>query len=487
MPKKIISTITDVRNLLQEKGFNIFGLGEYPSSRSEIRAFTPNLEVICEKKTGEFESVKQKVPVVYFPKSISKNLSRSGKISLSPRDKRIISYIKKKSGKKKVALYLYKSSPKIEGICKKYGWTVISLPTSLYHKLSDKLEFYKILKKLRVPARYTLVGFKKLEGQLPDLFKKYGDRIVIQFLYERGGRGTFFFNRRGKGKIVKEIKKRLTILNKKGEIEYVTVSRFVEGPALSIAGCITRNNGVFSSYCQYQLIDIPEVTKNKEDATGIFCGHDWSLSNNIPSAIHRKARSLVEKIGQELKKKGALGIFGLDLMWDKKNNSLVPLEINPRLLGTFPAAVYMQLEKKEVPLIAFHVLEFLNIPYKIKDENIYRKDLSRHGAHIILHNPEKYGVVCQNQLQGGVYVLAKNSLRYLRSGVELSDIKNKSEFIITEGGPIKGREYKRDRRLLRIITKRAILKAEGKQLNDWGKNVIKSVYKKLNLKPNGKN
>jgi len=184
-----------------------------------------------------------------------------------------------------------------------------------------------------------------------------------------------------------------------------------------------------------------------------------------------------------LKKKGALGIFGLDLMWDKENNSLVPLEINPRLLGTFPAAIYVQLEKKEVPLIAFHILEFLNIPYKIKDENIYRKDLPRHGAHIILHNPEKYGVVCQNQLRGGVYDLSKNQLRYLRSGEELSDIENKNEFIITEGGPIKGREYKRDRRLLRIITKQAISKAEGEKLNDWGKNIIKSVYKELKLKP----
>jgi hypothetical protein len=483
MPKKIISTITDVRHLIEKKDFKIFGLGEYPSSRSEIRPLAPDLEVICEKKTGEFGSIRKKVPIVYFPKSISKNISRFGKTSLSPRDKRTISYIKKKSGKKKVALYLYKSTPKIEAICKKYKWTVIALPTSLYYKLSDKLEFYAILQKLRKPAKYTLVRFKNLESRLPALFKKYGDRVVIQFLYERGGRGTFFFRKKDKKTILEDIKKRFRILKKKGEIDYVTVSRFIKGPALSITGCITRENGILTSYCQFQLIDTPEVTLNKMDATGIFCGHDWSLSNNIPLDIHRKAQGLAEKIGQELKKKGALGIFGLDLMWDKENNSLVPLEINPRLLGTFPAAVYVQLEKKEVPLIAFHILEFLNIPYKIKGENTYRKDLPRHGAHIILHNPEKYDVVCQNQLQGGVYVLNKNWLRYLRSGVELSDIKNKNEFIITEGGPIKGRAYKRDRRLLRIITKRAISKSEGKQLNDWGKNIIKSVYKGLKLKP----
>jgi predicted ATP-grasp superfamily ATP-dependent carboligase len=479
----IISNSEDIRRILDLNNISIFGLGEYPSSRSEIHFFTPNLEVICEKKTGEFESIKENIPVVYFPKSISEKNIRSQKAAPSLRDERIISHIRKRSKNKKIALYIYKSSPKIEMICKKYKWKTLALPTALYHKFSDKLEFYKILKELRMPAQYTLVKFRQLESRLPDLFKKYGNKIVIQFLYERGGRGTFFFNRKDKEKIVEEIKNRLTILNKKGRIEYVTVSRFVDGPSLSITGCITKSNGILTSYCQYQLIDISEVSSNKIDATGIFCGHDWSLSNNIPLAIHKKAQNLIEKLGNKLKKRGVLGIFGLDLIWDKINNRLVPLEINPRLLGTFPAAVYVQIEKKEIPLIAFHILDFLNIPYKIKSGETYRKELFRHGAHIILHNPEKYDVICQKQLRGGVYALNKNRLRYLRSGSELSDIESKNEFIITEGGPIRGRVYRRDRRLLRIITKRGISKLGGKILNDWGKIIVKSIYKELDLRP----
>lgn len=482
MPKPMISDIEDIRTILEKNKVAIFGLGEYPSSRSEIHFFANDLEIFFEKKTNETASVENLIPINYLPKDPLSTRLSAKKTDLLPRDRKLIARINKKSKNKKAAIYVYKSDYRLEKICKRHNWKLIACPADLYYKLSDKQKFHRILKKLNIATPQKIVNFSQLDTEISRLARNGHQKAVVQLLYERGGRGTFFLDStRGKNASV-QIKERMTILKSKQSLRRIAISKFIKGPALSITGCVTRDNGILSSYCQYQLIDIPEVTKNKNDASGIFCGHDWSLSNAIPEKIHKKSRVLIGKIGKELKKEGFIGLFGLDLIWEKKFDRIVPLEINPRLLGTFPTGVYVQIEKKEVPLVAFHVLDYLNIPYKINGASLYRKGSLRHGAHLILHNPEKCSIKCFNDLKGGVYNMEKRCLRYLREGIELGDLKAKNEFIITEGGPIKGKEYKRGRRLLRLITSQAISKNHGSTLNQWGKEIVTTVYKELKIK-----
>jgi hypothetical protein len=349
--------------------------------------------------------------------------------------------------------------------------------------MDSRSEFFGILKELNIRRNYIETPLSSFSEKIDDIFKKLGEKIVIQLSDEGGGRGTMIFAKKDRGSIVSQIESRLKLIKKEGENPVLFVSSFVTGPAISLTGCITRANGVLSSYCQYQLIDIPEVTRNKEDATGIFCGHDWSLSKEIPDSIHRKARKLLEKIGLSLKRRGALGIFGLDLMWDKKTNTLLPLEINLRLLGTFPTSVYVQLEKREVPLVAFHLLDFLKIPYKISSSLVFRKGARREGAHLILFNPLGEDANCQAGLRGGVYCLRNKRLMFIRLGAELKYIINKGEFILTEGVPEKDAVYRKNGKLLKIITREAISKNGGKTLNSFGKNIVNAVYQALNLKP----
>jgi len=480
MKRYHIRTLFDIREIFKKEDVMIFGLGGFPSTRSEIWKIIPYFEVITLNKTGEFNSVKEKIPLKFF--SINKE-----KIIKKPEELlnklAVQAYIKKRAGGKRVGIYIYKSTQKIDLICKKNNWELIANKSSIFKKVSSKKTFFKILSSINYKRDFKILKFPQLEKSIDNLFAQFGERIVIQLLNEGGGRGTLFFDSKEASRVQEKIKERLELIKNKEKLEdmELVISPFINGPALSIMGCVTRDNGTLPLYAQYQLIDIPEVTGQKKDVQGGFCGHDWSLSRKIPPAIHEEARKLVIEIGKKLKEMGHLGIFGLDFMIDGKTGKIFPLEINPRLLGSFPTIVYVQYQKKEIPLVAFHLLDFLNIKYKIDSEKIYRKGSARNGAHIILFNPKNCDVKCNNELSGGVYKLSGNNLKFIRQGFDLSDIKSKNEFILTEGAPIINKIYKKNRKILKILTAQSISTDKGKKLKKFGKDIIFQVYKKLNL------
>jgi len=484
MKNNFISNIRDVRELLRKNNVKLFGIGGFPSIRSEIWPLVPDYEVLCANRSGELESVRKNVRVKVFQirsRSVPYLVKKPATLLA---DERVVSHIKSRSMGKRVGIYIYQPSAEAEIICRKNNWVVIGNPIKLYKKLDSRSVFHKILREIGYRKKVFSTNLKRLPNELDNIFKNFGDRVVIQLLDEGGGRGTLFFEKKDKGKIISRIKKRLHLINKGEQSPDLIVSRFIDGPAISITGCITRENGILSSFCQFQLVDIPEVTRHKEDATGIFCGHDWSMSNKIPANIHRKAQKLVEKIGLALKKRGALGIFGLDLMWNQKTNALFPLEINLRLLGTFPTAVYVQLEKNEVPLVAFHILDFLKIPYRISSLSVFRKNSRRRGAHLLFFNPFGKDARCGKSLAGGVYNLKNDRrLAFVHFGVELKDIKGKGDFVLTEGVPSANTIYRKNGKLLKAITGQPISKNGGRELNIFGKSIARAVYRDLKLTP----
>jgi len=482
----LITNKEDIKKALEDNNFKLFGIGGYPSTRSEIWPLVNDYEVICGNPSGELDAIKQRTKVSVFLQTENNKIpEKKPQVILS--DKSVVEHINSSGKNKKVALYFYKPTEKVAEICKKNNWIMIANKPELFEKYSSKLAFYKILEDLKINRDIKIFDLEKLDENLDSLFEMWGEKIVIQFVDEGGGRGTFFFKKEERNKIMDRIAERFELIDKeKSAGMKIVASRFVKGPVLSITGCITKDNGILTSYCQYQMIDIPETIKNKKDAVGVFCGHDWSLSKNIPDKINKKGIELITKIGEELKKGGMLGIFGLDLIWDKEKEDLIPLEINVRLLGTYPTTVYVQLDKGEVPLVAFHLLDFLGIEYKIKSEEVFRKDKVRNGAHLLLFNPTGFDAKCGKEVKGGVYKIVDGKMEWVRLGVELADIQNKGEFILTEGVPIKTLVYKRNGKLLKVLAKEELSANDAKELNLWAKEIVEVIYKELNLQPNEK-
>ncbi len=472
-----INNINDVKRVIKNENVKVFGIGGTPITRTEAHHFVDDFEVICSVENKlEISQISEKVKIKCFPLKDENGIyiKKPSKILENKDVQDYISIARKKYDK--IAIFVLKPDKLLEKICQNNNWILIGNSSNIIKKYNDKEVFQEILNETDLKTGTFIIQLDLLESNLDYIFDKFGEKIVIQFPeVSGGGHGTFFFERKDKDIIIQQINNRINIISEKiSPSTNIIINSFFSGPALSILGSITQNNEIIVVNPQHQLIDIKEVTKSKNDASGIFCGHDWTL--NIPEKIKKQAINISEKIGVYLKKQGVVGIFGTDLMWDLKSNQVVPIEINTRLTGVFPSFVDVQLINNEVPILAFHILDFLKISYKVSESFVYRKNNFLTGAQLIIFNNQPYSIrIKKTGIKSGIYSLKKDKLFFERDGFEMSDIQNDQEFVVVDNVPEIGSVYEKNRKLLRIISKEPLGKNSYK-LNEWGREIVEKVY-----------
>lgn len=469
----------------------IFGVGVYAFDRVGLEDVIPDYHLLSLRYSLDTKIIEKNIRVFSLERGMGIkhiNMPRNSTTVLAhPITKDYLSAFKAP------ALITYKSSSKMERICRDNGWTLVAPPIKFGKKLlEDKVKFRKILDQIGVrtpPGEIALVknlGFHALE-------KKYGLPFVLQHPRRGGGKGTFFIKSQDDWHNAIE---KLQAHEKEGEKALEDVSRleiiaakYINGPSPSITGCVTRH-GTISTCPQYQLIDIAQLY-NPQKGSGLFCGHDWS-SSNFSEHILDQAYSSVRKIGGYFKTLGYRGIFGIDFVLNENTKELYVTECNPRLLGSFPTLTMAQLLNNEPPIIAFHLLEYLNIDYEIDIENI--NTLMRQpkcGAQMFLHNLTGSWAKSRKRVRAGVYKLKskiKNKklktyyIKFVRPGYSLNHIKDRNEFILTDGILRENSAYSPNRRLCRIITKSPVLSENKKTLTPWAARIAETVHEAFCLK-----
>lgn len=473
MAENIIRSSKEVSELIERDNWKIFGIGGVPLVRSEIWSFVPDYEIICSNTTGELASVREKIKVNVFDLEKTPGSKKSGDILT---DKNVQEYIKEAGKGKKIAVYVLKSSKETEKVCRENGWVNISNEVELFKKVDDRDYFLSVLNRINEKRFFEVLKLSKFEESLADLFDKFGEEIVVQTFSSSGGSGTFKLKKGSSADIILEINK----LKKEGDLNIIATS-FIKGFDVASTGCVTADNSVFFGPARLQLVGIKEAVSVRENSKHTFCGNDWNLPENFSDEINKQYRALLVKIGDELKKDGFKGVFGVDFIFNVAERKLVPLEINPRLLGSYPVEVQVQKFYGEVPLTALHVLEFLGIKYKVLDKNICcNTNLKREVGQLTLFNFFGKDVVFRDSFLGGVYSVSDGELKFLRNGFELSDIKDgESEFILTDGVPVAGRRYNKNKQLLRIVWRRNIQVGMGSDIDEEAKNVVAVVKREL--------
>ena len=345
--------------------------------------------------------------------------------------------------------------------------------------LENKIEFREIAKSCgaSVPPGELFV-LKRLKWK--KIIKDFGLPFIIQHPTRGGGKGTFLINN------LKDFKISLQVIKKEDEedaqkISRVLVAKFISGPSPSIIGCVTRY-GILSTPLQFQVLSQKELY-NKE-GFGLFCGHDFT-SSKFSESIEAQAYTMIKSIGRKFQSLGYKGIFGLDFVLDEKEGKLYLTECNPRLTGAFPILTFAQIENQEPPLLAFHILEYLNIDYQIdfsKIENILHQ--KKEGAQMFLHNLEGKIARNKNELKAGVYRIdSQDNLVFIREGYKLSHLQSADEFLICDGVPFLNSYFSANRRICRILTRGRILNEDFKSLNSFGKKIAQVLYKNFKIKP----
>ena len=485
--------ITDIPTLRQYFRENIqtpiFGVGVYAFDRLGLEDVVENYRLLALRYSKDTKLIEKDIEVFSLEKGMGtqhiKQPRNSTTVISHPRTKEYLSrFTNPANPAGRPALIVYKSSSKMERVCRENDWTLVASPLKFGKKLfEDKIKFRKILEEIGAsPPPGEVLPAKNLDFYA--LQKKYGFPFVLQHPRRGGGKGTFFIS--SQDDWYKAVRK-LHIQEIEGEEIaedisdlQVIVAKYIKGPSPSITGCVTRH-GILSTNLQYQLIDIPELY-NPEKGSGLFCGHDWSSSKFSPE-IEKQAYNIVEKVGKYFQKFGYKGIFGIDFVLNEEKQKLYVTESNPRLLGSFPVITMVQMRNNEPPIMAFHLLEYLNADYEIDVTQInalMRKP--KYGAQMFPHNLSGNWMRSNGRVKAGIYKLQNGNLKFVRHGYAMKHLKYKNEFLLTDGVLPKKAHYSPNRRLGRILTLRSVLSRDKKRLAPWAKKITLKTYDAFKLK-----
>lgn len=478
----IIKDLPTLKEFFQQIKTPIFGAGVYAFNRLGLEEIVKNYQILALRYSLDTKLIEKDVRVLSLEKGMGTKHIREPRNATT-----VLGHQKTKKYLQKFenpAIVVLKASAKMEEICRENNWLLLNNPTSFGKEfLENKIKFRRILEKLNIPVPPGKIRtLDKLH--YGHLINRYGLPFVIQHPTKGGGKGTFFINNKDDfDKALKKLKQKWDEEDEKTIVPptQVIVAKFIPGPSPSITGCVTKH-GILSTGPQYQILDIPELY-NPEKGSGLFCGHDWTVSD-FGQPIQEQAYQCTEKIGQYFKEQGYRGIFGIDFVLDQKEKQLFVIECNPRLLGSFPTILMSQLLNNEPPILAFHVLEFLNIDYQIDLFQINKLMRQKKiGSQIFIRNLTGRWAKNYHRLKAGVYKLHKNKIKYLRPGYDLKHLKEKEEFLLTDGVPFKKSHFSPNRRLCRILTLNQTLNINDRQLTDWANQLAKIVYQSFNLKP----
>jgi len=491
----------------QEVGVVGVGVTAYP--RSALGYLLPNYKILSLLETGDLEAIRQICEVV----SVEKNLGGVLPEKFNTSSILSLESVRRWLGKRNFPnLFVYKDSEAIDRVAGEMGLKILGTEGKIRKVFENKKQFREELEKagLKPIQGLTLKVDEVDEKKWEELKIELGERLVFQLsdYSVGGGLGTFFINSKNDLKEFKEFVERRRLVRQELNkvIEWVNVTKFIEGESSSILGCATRY-GTVTGGLQKQIIDQPELAA-LHGRSGVWLGHDWQVK--FAEKAQKQAEKLCQQWGNYIYSQGYRGVFGLDVVVDKEN-IVYPVECNSRYTGAFPVYTMMQLDKGEMPLDIWHLLEWLGVDYEMDFKEVQKLGRGeKQGAQLLLHNLERKIVTPTKTVKAGVYKIssarhtkfsacsqlsgypdetlrAQKSvlpapIKFLRPGFSLLDIKDKNEFVLCDR--IVGEEavLKPAERLGRLVFKRKVMGQDNRLLPEI-REVVKQVYNSFELMP----
>jgi hypothetical protein len=195
------------------------------------------------------------------------------------------------------------------------------------------------------------------------------------------------------------------------------VSRYMSGSSLTISGCVGPITTFISAISQ-QLVGIPRLTSY----WGAHCGNQLIDSTELGEDVATRCVDICKRVGDELRRRGFLGAFGLDLLITSENDVFV-IEINPRLQSVTSLINVHEAESGLLPLPGVHLLSFLTPELPIVRFNASTPPLSQ----LVLYAKRK-GILTKVP-ETGRYILKNGIAEQSNGPVSLMDLTNKEALV----------------------------------------------------------
>ncbi len=269
--------------------------------------------------------------------------------------KEVVDFIRSKGDRGLATFVMF--DEEAERIAPDLGLTIIHPPAALRRHIDSKTTTTRLGNEAGIPSAPNVLAPARTYGELLDRAEKagLGADLVVQTPYGDSGRTTFFI------KTERDWNKASKTIAAESEVK---IMRRLNCRAAAIEATITRH-GTIVGPLMTDLTGYRELTPYK----GGWCGNDmWP---GVLSERHRrKARKLVERLGDRLAKEGYLGFFEVDVLADVDDGELYLGEINPRVSGASSMTNATAGAYADLPLFGFHLLEYLDVDYEIDIDDI---------------------------------------------------------------------------------------------------------------------
>jgi len=243
-----------------------------------------------------------------------------------------------------------------EQICDELDYELILPKDSLRRHLDSKIVTTRLGEEAGAPSVPNVLGRADSYAELSKLATEagLGSDLVVQTPYGDSGKTTFFitseaeWDRNSEDMIGQELK----------------IMKRINNRAVAVEAVNTRHGTVVGPFMT-DLTGYPELTPYR----GGWCGND--LFPEALSEAHRStAISHVRRLGDRLREEGYRGFFEVDVLVDLDSDEVYLGELNPRISGASSMTNVTAGAYADIPLFLFHLLEFMDIDYKIDVDEI---------------------------------------------------------------------------------------------------------------------
>ncbi|MEQ8910129.1 MAG: biotin carboxylase [Vicingaceae bacterium] len=262
--------------------------------------------------------------------------------------KEVVEYIKNRGEGGKALFLMF--DEKTEALAKKHNLEVCFPPAKMREFMDNKVNTNRIAEKAGVPCVPYILDKINSYADLQKKSKHLGNDLVIQLPFGDSGHTTFFINDE---KSWKKHEKEII-----GEDE-VKVMKRINCRGAAQEACVTRHGTVVAPLMT-ELVGFKELTPYK----GGWCGNEI-YADAFTARLRQKARKYTRLFGDQLKEEGYKGYFELDYLIDQDSNEIYLGELNPRITGASSITNHAVFALADMPLFMFHLLEWMDQPYKI--------------------------------------------------------------------------------------------------------------------------
>lgn len=305
-----------------------------------------------------------------------------------------------------------------ERICAELGYDLILPSAALREHLDSKLVTTRLGNDVGAPSvpniLTTVTDYEDLVRQSTEA--GLGSDLVVQSAYGDSGKTTFFIDDEAGWK-----KNADDIVGQE-----VKVMKRINNRPIAVEAVLTRNGTIVGPFMT-ELTGHPELTPYR----GGWCGNEM-FPDVLDDDLRRRAADLVRRLGDRLGQEGYRGFFEVDVLVDVDDGECYLGELNPRISGASAITNVTAGAYADVPLFAFHLLEFSDVDFDLDIDEINERwrelaavDL---WSHMIVKETSPVVELLTESAPTGQYTVDRSgALVFKRAALDWHQLQNEDE------------------------------------------------------------